>query len=314
MKITTLFPILGLALFFYILFSIGPEKIIATFLTIKLSLFIIALLFFIPRMFLYAYKWYYLCKLQLMTIGFKDDIIIFLISLFYGSVTPGGIGYYIRIYYIKAKCYANLEKCITNSLIDSASGFIAGLLLSLVGSLIIIQTYPGLFPTFLFATIIYLSVFLFFMKKERGNKLVQNLIKPFTPKRFKERIDQSLDFLYEDMPPIRTIPWVILLECILWILGAIPVWIIAQSFTIAIPILYFIFMSIIAEMAGALPISIGGLGVREGMLVFLFSSYGVTAEIAFVIALSGFLVKKLFPGLFGLPLSLKYHTFNASLD
>ena len=308
MKIQKIIPLIGILFFIYILFNIGPEKILSAFLTINPVFFLLAVLLFIPRMLLYAYKWQYLCYLQNMNINIIDVIKIFLISLFYGSVTPGGIGYYIRIYYIREKCHATIEKCITNSLIDSATGFIGGLLLSLLGSLLLIQTYPELFPTFLLASIVYLTVFIFFMKKERGNKIVQLLLKPFIPERFKERIDQSLDSLYDNIPPILTIPRILLFEFILWIIGAFQVWIIAQSFAITIPFYIFILMSIIAAMAGSLPISIGGLGIREGMLVYLLASYGVTAEIAFVIALSGFLVKKLLPGLIGLPLSYKFKT------
>ncbi len=303
MKINKIIPLIGLLFFIYILYSIGPGKIASTFLIIKAELFLLALIFFIPRMLLYSIKWQYLCKLQKMNISLPDVIIIFLISLFYGSVTPGGVGYYIRIYYIKEKCKTTLEKCITNSLIDSATGFIGGLLLSLIGSLFLLQTNPGLLPTFLLAFIIYLTIFIFFMKKERGNKTVQYLIKPFIPDKFKTRIDQSLKSLYADIPSLTNIPQILVFEIVLWIIGAFQVWIIAQSFQISVPIHIFILMSIIAAMAGSLPISIGGLGVREGTLVYLLASYGVTAEIAFVIALSGFLVKKLLPGLIGLPLS-----------
>jgi uncharacterized protein (TIRG00374 family) len=314
MKINKIIPLIGLLFFIYILYSIGPEKILLTFLVIKPELFLLALLFFIPRMLIYAFKWQYLCHLQKMNISLIDVIKIFLISLFYGSVTPGGVGYYIRIYYIREKCDSSLEKCITNSLIDSATGFIGGLLLSLFGALFLLRHNPGFFPTLLIASIIYLTVFIFFMKKERGNKTVQLLIKPFIPDRFKVRIDQSLESLYTDIPSINKIPRILLIEIILWIIGAFQVWIIAQSFSIMIPIHLFILMSIIAAMAGSIPISIGGLGVREGTFVYLLANYGVTAEIAFVIALSGFLVKKLLPGLIGLPLSYKFKTPKNVMD
>ena len=151
MKISKIFPIIGILFFIYILFNIGPEKILSAFFIIKPEFFLLALLVFIPRILLYAYKWEYLCHLQNLRIKFIDVINIFLISLFYGSVTPGGFGYYIRIYYIHKKCQTSFEKCITNSLIDSATGFIGGLLLSLIGSVFLIQTYPGLFPTFFLA-------------------------------------------------------------------------------------------------------------------------------------------------------------------
>jgi uncharacterized protein (TIRG00374 family) len=227
--------------------------------------------------------------------------------LFYGSITPGGIGYYIRIFYLQKKCKTTIEKSITNSLIDSTTGFIGGLLLSLLGSFLIIKQFPALFPSFLIAVLFYLTTFSFFLKKERSNKLVDLLIKPFIPQKYKTKLDQSLDSLYQDIPSLSKMPLVIVYELFIWVLGALQVWIIALSFSLNIPLHIFLLMSIISATVGALPITIGGLGVREGIFVVLLAAYGVPSETAFVIALTGFLVKKLLPGLLGLPLSFKYH-------
>ena len=69
----------------------------------------------------------------------------------------------------------------------------------------------------------------------------------------------------------------------------------------------FVLISIISVVAtGILPISVGGLGVREGTFVVLMATIaGVSHEIAFVISLSGYLVKNLIPALIGMIISFK---------
>jgi len=88
--------------------------------------------------------------------------------------------------------------------------------------------------------------------------------------------------------------------------AAIQVYIIAQAFLINITFYEFILISIISVViSNILPISIGGLGIREGAFVFLLSKFGVQSEIAFVISISGFFVKILIPGLIGLIISFR---------
>jgi len=56
-----------------------------------------------------------------------------LASNFYGIVTPGGIGYYIRIYYLKKRSQASWEKCIANTLVDITLNMVIGVFLALIG-------------------------------------------------------------------------------------------------------------------------------------------------------------------------------------
>ena len=95
---------------------------------------------------------------------------IFLIGTFYGNVTPGGIGSYIRILYFRKKSGASIEKCITNTVIDATTGYIVGFFIALIGSVVLIDIFPGLFPIILLFLIFYTLAFVFFMRKSGGRK------------------------------------------------------------------------------------------------------------------------------------------------
>jgi uncharacterized protein (TIRG00374 family) len=231
---------------------------------------------------------------------------IFLITLFLGRITPGAIGLHLRIYYLKTKSKASLEKCLTNSLIESGLSLITGLLIALIGSIILIEFYPKLPILILPFFIFYLSVFIVLLEKRGGIKLFNILIRPFIPERYKTTIDKSVESLYQDIPKIKDMLIPFLIEIIVWILAAIQVYIIAQAFLINITFYEFILISIISVViSNIFPISIGGLGIREGAFIFLLSKFGVQSAIAFVISISGFLVKILIPGLIGLIISFR---------
>ena len=305
-NIGKLFPIIGIIIFIYIITDIGIEKIGSAFSLIPLEYFLLALLLFIPRWLLSSYKWYFISKKQKMDFKLFFLSKIFLITLFLGSITPGAIGLHIRIYYLKTKSKASLEKCLTNSLIESGLSLITGLLIAFIGSIILIELYPELPIIILPFFIFYLSVFIVVLEKRGGSKLFNILIRPFIPERYKTSIDKSVESLYQDIPKIKDMLIPFLIEIIVWIFAAIQVYIIAQAFLINITFYEFILISIISVViSNILPISIGGLGIREGAFVFLLSKFGVQSEVAFVISISGFLVKILIPGLIGLIISFR---------
>ncbi len=305
-QISKILPIIGIILFIYIIWNIGIDKITNAFVTIPIEYYVLASIFIVPRMLLYAVKWQYICKKQKMNFDFLYLQKIFMICMFYGTITPGAIGLHMRIFYLSKKGQASLEKCITNSIIDSATAFISGLILALLTSIIMFEAFPGLFTYLLIFLIFYLSVFVFLMKKERGNKIFKILIRPLIPKKYKDVMYKSVESFYEDLPRMRDMSIPLILEMIIMILGAIQVIIIAQAFSINVPLLDFILISITAVVvASSLPITIGGIGVREFTFVALLSTYGVLPETAFVISLSGYIVKSLFPSIVGGAILLK---------
>jgi uncharacterized protein (TIRG00374 family) len=304
-KLSKLFPIIGIVVFIYILINIGAEKIVDAFISIPPLYYILASLLFIPRLIVYVYKWQFICKKQRMNFGFWYLSKIYLISMFYGNITPAGIGYNIRIYYLKEKGQTSWGKVITNTLLDATTGFVAGIFLALVGSLILIEYFPGLFTIMVLFFILYLVIFVVLMKKERGNKIFNTLLKPLIPSRFKEKIGKSVDSLYEDMPLLRDMVFPILLECVINVIAASQGYIIALAFSINVPFIQFVLIAVIASVVSSLPITVGGLGIREGATMVLLSVYGVLPEVAFAISLSGYFVKQIVPSVVGWIISIK---------
>jgi uncharacterized protein (TIRG00374 family) len=301
-----LLPLIGIIFFIYIINDIGIEKILSTFSSMHLIYFLIALLIFIPRLLFSTYKWFIICKKQKIDLNFLYLLKIYLITLFLGGTTPGSIGLHLRIYYIKNKSKEPLEKCLTNSLIESGLSLITGLFIAFIGSIVFINIYPELVFIILPFFIFYLSVFIVLLEKRGGSKLFNILIRPFIPDKYKPGIDKSVESLYKNIPKLKEMFVPFLIEILVWFTAAIQVYIISQAFSISISFFDFIIISIISVViSNILPISIGGLGIREGAFVYLLSEFGVESEIAFVISLSGFLVKILIPGFFGLIISLR---------
>lgn len=304
MKISRILPVIGIIIFIYIIVDIGIEKIVDSFFSIPLIFILVASVFILPRVFLGSLKWWYICRKQNMDVSLVYIIRIFLISLFYGIITPASIGSMMSIYYIKEKTGESWEKCITNSLLDVASEFIILLFLALIGSIFIFEFYPGVFYTLLVIFIIFIVVFFVLMKKQQGSWLFRIVLQPLLPDKIKSLVDNSLESLYEDIPTLSDMIFPFAIGLLLWILNGVQVYIIAQAFSINIPYHVFIFIFIISVLAGLLPVSIGGLGIREGAFVALLLIFGVQPEVTFVISLSSFFLSTMIPGIAGGILSI----------
>jgi glycosyltransferase 2 family protein len=304
-KITKFLPIIGLLLFIYILFDIGFEKTSEAFSLIPWYYYGLALLVFLPKLFIAGIKWQYLNKKQDIPINFLTILKLYLLGLFYGSVTPSAIGMHIRVYYLQKKSQASFEKCIANSLIEATLATLAGIFLAIIGSGLILQSYPGLLPIVIGFFIVYTIGFVFFMEHKRGYGFFSFIIRPFLRLKRKENLDIIISRLYKDIPKLRDLLIPFFLELIIWIIAATQVYVLSLSFSLNIPFTEFVLLSIVSVIiANVIPLSIGGLGLREGTFVVLLSTYQVPFEIAFVLSLSGFFVKNLIPGLSGLFISL----------
>ena len=304
MKIRNFIPIIGIILFIYIIIDIGLENIFHSLLLISPIYFFIALFLIIPRVLLAAYKWLIICKKQKMEIQFFYIIKIFLISVFYGIITPASIGGFISIYYIKKKANVKWEKSITNSLLDGSTELIAGLSLALIGSIILIEYYPSIFPPILFVFLLISILFIILLKKEKGEFLFRVFIRRFIPEKLKNKVDEPIEVFYEDIPRLKELIIPFILEYVVWIIMGVQVYIIALGFSINIPFHQFILIYMISFIVGIIPISIGGLGVREGTLVLLLLKFDVAADVSFVISFIGYLLTNLIPGIIGWILSI----------
>lgn len=70
-------------------------------------------------------------------------------------------------------------------------------------------------------------------------------------------------------------------------------WLFASMFDLHLPFTAFVFIMPIVYVATALPISLGGLGVREGVFAWLMTLYGVDVNLAVLISLLMYLAKVL---------------------
>jgi uncharacterized protein (TIRG00374 family) len=286
-------PIIGIIILVYLIANVGTDKIITAFLKISPIYIIIAASITIPRILITNYQWQLILKKQKIHINNIKSLKMLLIGYFYALLTPGNSGSFVKTLYIKDETNEPLGKLFINCVIHSVVIMLPTYCMMLIGAFLISEKVPELLPFALIVILGNIAIYAYFIKKERGEKTLNLLIKLFIPKKLKKYFTGFVDTFYNDFPPIRSLILPFLLGVICSIMFYSQFYVIGLSLDIKVPYLTFIMIYPIAIVISSLPITFNGFGTREAASVFLFSFFGVPWENAIVLSLAGYLIVNL---------------------
>lgn len=293
-------PLIGIFLFFYTLYTLDVGKVIQLFLSVPPFFILLSLPLTLPRVLIRNYAWTLIQKEQRIHISFRQSLKIFLIGYFYGSITPGFIGQLMRIPYLKEKTGEPYGKLFVNSFIETTLHTLSLYMMIFLGSLLVLGTFPNLFLIIILWILILSVILVYFIKKERGEKLFHFLISYFIPSKFKKYFYRFIETFYHDFPSVKKLLIPTLLGALTWIIIFTQEYFIVLALHLDIPYYYFLLLFPVANAAGFIPITFAGLGARELTAVVLFSTlFHVPGEEIFVVSLLGFIITDLFTGFIG---------------
>jgi uncharacterized protein (TIRG00374 family) len=280
-------------------------KIIDAFLLINPIFIIISLSLTIPRVFIRNYVWRMIQEKHNIELTFFQSLKIFLIGYFYGSFTPGYIGQLMRVPYMKEKTGEPYGKLFVNSLIETIVHSVSLFAMILIGALLVLSTFPELFYIVVIWLIIMAAILLYFIKKDRGEKLFRFLVNYLVPNKLKNNFYKFINTFYDDFPKIRSLIIPVFLGIITWIIIFSQEYILVIALDLPIPYLFFMLLFPVANVVGFIPITFAGLGTREITAVILFSTLFLVPEAEiFVVSILGFIITDISTGFIGFILSL----------
>jgi len=304
-KVKKVLPLIGPVIFFYLLYSLDLQAVYTALLSVHPVFILAALSLTLPRVLIRTLAWHLIQKEQRINISFFRSMKIFLIGYFYGSITPGYLGQLMRIPYLKEETNEPYGKLFVNSTIETIVHTFSMFGMILLGATLVMQSIPELFNFSLMWLLFLVLILLYFLKKERGERFFHALISHLLPKSFRSNAADFVDTFYNEFPRIRKLILPFLLGVLTWIIIFSQEYIIVLAMGIPIPYPYFLLLFPVANAAGFLPVTFGGLGLREFTSIMLFSTlFGIQNEQIFVFTILGFLITDIFTGFIGFLLSL----------
>jgi ubiquinone/menaquinone biosynthesis C-methylase UbiE len=147
--------------------------------------------------------------------------------------------------------------------------------------------------------IIVVFLLLFFLKKEKSKIVFTKLIQIKIFNAVKDKLTESFDSFYEDIPRLKDVLLPFCISIFGWIIKFTELFLISRLFSIDVPFVYFILIIAIANIVASIPISIYGLGTREAALITMFSIFNVLPEKILSLTLFWFVIIWLTPSSIG---------------
>lgn len=223
-------------------------------------------------------KW----KLLIPQYPLKKLIILTIITQYYSVVLPGQIpGEFIKMYRL-AKDPENASNAVSSVITDKISGFIALVLLALIGAVHSSCVNNGIIICFIVSCAVFI-VLLFTVESTIAKKTFSRLFGGLPLIRFLPGPLYTIviDFFTKWRTFSRK-PAQLFLNLILSIITQIgsvyTVVLLADDLNINIDWYNWLWIFGMVSLAVSLPISIGGLGVREGSFIALLMPFGIPSD------------------------------------
>lgn len=249
----------------------------------------LAILFIILKIF----RWLSLAKRSKNYLGFSSAASSLLMGMGLGLLTPGRIGEVSRALYISD---GNRLELLSLALTDKLFDLIVIVFLSIIGSFYLLDIRLSLI-----LGLLSLSSLSFFYSSKLRNIIVEKSIRILP---FKDKLSQLAAGLSKLTPRVVSVS--LGLTTAAHIINLLEYHYLVEALGYSISPVGIIVTVPLIVLVSVLPISISGIGVREGAAVFLLSSFGISEAVAVNTSLLLFALTNLSPSLIGGLLILKY--------
>lgn len=247
-----------------------------------------------------AVRWNTLLVTQKVKLGTSTLTLTVLIGFFFNNFLPTSIGGDVfRTYDAAKKANIPIETSASIIIVERFSGIISTSTYAIIALFLgftAIGNQSFIIPVIIFFIIcIIIAFFILNPSMLRLNKLINRI-------KFLKKVKEKLANIYFTFLSFKKFKWVLVRVMIYSFLLQFAVilnyFLAAKSLGINLNLTAFIFIVPVVTIIAMVPISIGGIGIRENTLVFIMTAIGVGSEQAALCALLIFLML-IFIGIIG---------------
>ena len=275
-------------LLYYLALQTDLEGLGAAFAATVPSLFLLAVAFFVVSNGLGACQWYLLLRAHRLPIGFRQAAVFYLTGVFFNNLLLGNIGGdALRIYDVR-RLTGRASGAAAATFMDRFVGLLSTCSLALIACFAVAEVrVPGVISVLVpawAALVLLLAMGL----SRRVGRLLEGLASRILP----DRVGRKAASLRRSMAVYRDRGWLLLgvwaVSLGVQFARVLVYWSAGLAAGLHAGLIYFLAFQPVAAVIAALPISIGGLGVRENIFVELFGSVGAPESRAFAMSLLGY--------------------------
>jgi uncharacterized protein (TIRG00374 family) len=247
---------------------------------VKWPMLAAALVTFAASLVLGNVQWMILLGLQAIRLPFRKTLSFYFVGAFFNNFLPANIGGDIvrvyDVYHESGKPHETVAATVT----DRLFGMVALGLLAMPAGLYVAFRYEalGLDRDFGLWSLVIVLAFMgilgmtvAILMSRRLAKTIERVVRPLLIRGSRDRFKQVYESFYLYRSHLPGLAWVIGTALVVQACRVIVHYQVSEAMGLGIPVIYFfLFVPVIAIFI-AMPISIGGLGVREGLGIFFFT-------------------------------------------
>ncbi len=273
--------IIGILIFLYIVFyKINLREVFSILAQANPYSILLAAFFTILMITLQPIRWNYLKRIQDIKYSHKDSFLIYNAGFFFSSITPGRVGDFIKVFYLKKDGHS-IGKSMVSITIDRVADVLFLFLLGYFSLLFFFPSFRKEIILLTFLSLIILGIFVFFRKNGLLKILFNRVSKIIIPSKYQKSWHLNYQDFINGLKEYRFKNYFILLlfTILNWFFYYTSMYFLAKSINLDnIPLFYFVGSVALAALAVLIPISIFGLGTRDATLLFFFSAVGISPE------------------------------------
>lgn len=242
-------------------------------------------------------RWRVLLESYGIDVPHKELYRLYMIGSFFNTFLPTSVGGdAIRMYKVSSLTDKRAQAAIS-VLIERFIGMLILYIISFFSFIFYFnfREEKGLFFTIVFLLSAFIGFIIFII-----SPFSDKIIKTIPSSSLKEKLDKIHYSLKYPLREPKNLLKVSAYTTLLQINVVIYFFIISTAIKIKLSIVYFFILIPIILTLTMLPITIGGIGLRESGFIFLFSRFGVVPEKALTLSILGYFISLIFAGFGGL--------------
>jgi len=279
----------GVILLLVFLKIVDIDRVKLVLASARLHLIGVAIAGMIMNCFLMTYRWACLLWIQKPNIPFSQLLRFYFISGFLGGFLPTSMSSdFLRIYYTSRRT-SDPKGVLSSVVVDRIIGSFSAAIIALMGFIVLQLTDPvqiGSVIPFEVLAFLFLCIGVpLALQNAAVVGTTTELLRRFAGRKWHKKVLNICDsfLLYQNHGALMM--KVLLISFLSHTLAILVFYIIAKGFSAEISIMYFFLFIPLAGFVTMLPVSVGGIGIFEGAIVFLFSRAGMSPEMCLSISL-----------------------------
>ena len=275
--------LIGVIIFVVVLATSDLNQVLNT-LT-RMNLFYLALtpLAFALIMLIKSWRWKLLLSAQGIDFSLGEAFLAYTSSFYVGQLTPGRLGEFVRIFYLRERGYS-LGTSSVSLILDRLFDLGIVLLLGYLGMFGFLGTFHGSNVVLSGLGLGGLALGLgLALRQTEVRRAVRRMAARFLiPKRYQATFDTAWNDFALGVRRIlanrRIGVQIIVLTALSWLVYSVMMYMLAHSVQIDVTLWFVLVCVSVTALVVMIPISIFGVGTRDGALIMVFASQGLGRE------------------------------------